>query len=139
MKFHLLPERRQVMQVSRTKPRKSTVGRLFAVGGIDANKGAMTIESYNLLKDQWTVVGQMTNRRLQFGVAVMQGKICVVGGREGLKTLSTFECWDPDTGLWTSLEQMNSPRHGLGVCVLAGPLYAVGGHDGWSYLASVER
>lgn len=31
MKYHLLPERRTLMQSPRTKPRKSTVGTLYAV------------------------------------------------------------------------------------------------------------
>lgn len=39
MKYHLLPERRPMLQSPRTKPRKSTVGMLFAVGGMDATKG----------------------------------------------------------------------------------------------------
>lgn len=39
MKYHLLPERRPMMQSPRTKPRKSTVGALYAVGGMDALKG----------------------------------------------------------------------------------------------------
>lgn len=39
MKYHLLPERRSMMQSPRTKPRKSTVGALYAVGGMDATKG----------------------------------------------------------------------------------------------------
>lgn len=39
MKYHLLPERRSMMQSPRTKPRKSTVGSLYAVGGMDATKG----------------------------------------------------------------------------------------------------
>jgi len=39
MKYHLLPERRLSMQSSRTKPRKSTVGVLYAVGGMDCCKG----------------------------------------------------------------------------------------------------
>lgn len=39
MKYHLLPERRPMMQSPRTKPRKSTVGALYAVGGMDAMKG----------------------------------------------------------------------------------------------------
>lgn len=39
MKYHLLPERRPMLQSPRTKPRKSTVGVLFAVGGMDATKG----------------------------------------------------------------------------------------------------
>uniref|UniRef100_A0A7M4EUK6 BTB domain-containing protein n=1 Tax=Crocodylus porosus TaxID=8502 RepID=A0A7M4EUK6_CROPO len=38
MKYHLLPERRSMMQSPRTKPRKSTVGSLYAVGGMDATK-----------------------------------------------------------------------------------------------------
>lgn len=41
MKYHLLPERRTLMQSPRTKPRKSTVGTLYAVGGMDNNKGTM--------------------------------------------------------------------------------------------------
>ena len=39
LKYHLLPERRSALQSSRTKPRKSTVGSLYVVGGMDANKG----------------------------------------------------------------------------------------------------
>lgn len=38
MKYHLLPERRPMLQSPRTKPRKSTVGTLFAVGGMDSTK-----------------------------------------------------------------------------------------------------
>jgi kelch-like protein 1/4/5 len=39
LKYHLLPERRPLLQSGRTKPRKATVGTLLAVGGMDANKG----------------------------------------------------------------------------------------------------
>lgn len=39
MKFHLLPERRLLLQSPRTRPRKATVGALFAVGGMDGTKG----------------------------------------------------------------------------------------------------
>ena len=39
LKYHLLPERRLSLQSPRTKPRKSTVGVLFAVGGMDCTKG----------------------------------------------------------------------------------------------------
>lgn len=39
MKYHLLPERRHMMQSPRTKPRKSTVGALYAVGGMHTMKG----------------------------------------------------------------------------------------------------
>lgn len=39
MKYHLLPERRPLLQSPRTRPRKATIGTLFAIGGMDATKG----------------------------------------------------------------------------------------------------
>ncbi|XP_076062462.1 kelch-like protein 5 isoform X1 [Oratosquilla oratoria] len=139
LKYHLLPERRSTLQSPRTKPRKSTVGSLYVVGGMDANKGSTGIERFDLRTNAWSNVGQMNGRRLQFGVAVLEGKLYVVGGRDGLKTLNTVECYDPITKTWSQLPPMSTHRHGLGVGVLEGPLYAVGGHDGWSYLNTVER
>ena len=38
LKYHLLPERRSLLQSGRTRPRKSTVGQMLLVGGMDANK-----------------------------------------------------------------------------------------------------
>ncbi|XP_063778762.1 kelch-like protein 5 isoform X3 [Pseudophryne corroboree] len=139
MKYHLLPERRPQLQSPRTKPRKSTVGVLFAVGGMDATKGATSIEKYDLRTNMWTPVANMNGRRLQFGVAVLDDKLYVVGGRDGLKTLNTVECYNPKTKTWSVMPPMSTHRHGLGVAVLEGPMYAIGGHDGWSYLNTVER
>ncbi|KAJ7310500.1 hypothetical protein JRQ81_007422 [Phrynocephalus forsythii] len=139
MKYHLLPERRSMMQSPRTKPRKSTVGSLYAVGGMDATKGTTTIEKYDLRTNSWVQIGTMNGRRLQFGVAVIDNKLYIVGGRDGLKTSNTVECFNPVTKAWTVMPPMSTHRHGLGVAMLEGPMYAVGGHDGWSYLNTVER
>ncbi|XP_078004059.1 kelch-like protein 4 isoform X2 [Phascolarctos cinereus] len=139
MKYHLLPERRSMMQSPRTKPRKSTVGALYAVGGMDATKGTTTIEKYDLRTNSWIQVGTMNGRRLQFGVAVIDNKLYIVGGRDGLKTSNTVECFNPVAKIWSIMPPMSTHRHGLGVAMLEGPMYAVGGHDGWSYLNTVER
>lgn len=139
MKYHLLPERRPMMQSPRTKPRKSTVGALYAVGGMDAMKGTTTIEKYDLRTNSWLHIGTMNGRRLQFGVAVIDNKLYIVGGRDGLKTLNTVECFNPVAKVWMVMPPMSTHRHGLGVVTLEGPMYAVGGHDGWSYLNTVER
>ncbi|XP_009685771.2 kelch-like protein 4 isoform X1 [Struthio camelus] len=139
MKYHLLPERRSMMQSPRTKPRKSTVGSLYAVGGMDATKGTTTIEKYDLRTNSWIQIGTMNGRRLQFGVAVIDNKLYIVGGRDGLKTSNIVECFNPITKVWTIMPPMSTHRHGLGVAMLEGPMYAVGGHDGWSYLNTVER
>ncbi|XP_038148523.1 kelch-like protein 4 isoform X1 [Cyprinodon tularosa] len=139
MKYHLLPERRPMFQSPRTKPRKSTVGALYAVGGMDATKGSTTIEKYDLRTNTWVQVGVMNGRRLQFGVAVIDNKLYVVGGRDGLKTSNMVECYNPISKVWSTMPPMSTHRHGLGIAVLEGPMYAVGGHDGWSYLNTVER
>ncbi|KAL7395492.1 hypothetical protein ABVT39_017895 [Epinephelus coioides] len=139
MKYHLLPERRPMFQSPRTKPRKSTVGALYAVGGMDATKGSTTIEKYDLRTNTWVQVGIMNGRRLQFGVAVIDNKLYVVGGRDGLKTSNMVECYNPINKVWSTMPPMSTHRHGLGIAVLEGPMYAVGGHDGWSYLNTVER
>lgn len=89
LKWHLLPERRPMISNQRAKPRKSTMGKLLAVGGMDAHKGAISIENYCPLTDRWNIVKNMNARRLQFGVAVMDDKLMIVGGRDGLKTLNT--------------------------------------------------
>ncbi|KAF7244822.1 Kelch-like protein 4 [Varanus komodoensis] len=115
MKYHLLPERRSMMQSPRTKPRKSTVGSLYAVGGMDATKGTTTIEKYDLRTNSWIQIGTMNGRRLQFGVAVIDNKLYIVGGRDGLKTANTVECFNPVTKVWTVMPPMSTHRHGLGI------------------------
>lgn len=144
MKYHLLPERRPMFQSPRTKPRKSTVGALYAVGGMDATKGAThpppatvphlpaftplkcftvcaipgstTIEKYDLRTNTWVQVGVMNGRRLQFGVAVIDNKLYVVGGRDGLKTSNMVECYNPINNVWSTMPPMSTHRHGLGEC-----------------------
>ncbi|XP_068606667.1 kelch-like protein 5 [Brachionichthys hirsutus] len=139
MKYHLLPQRQPLLQSPRTRPRKATVGAMFAIGGMDATKGATSIEQYCLRRDTWRQVATMSGRRLQFGVAVLNGRLYVVGGRDGLKTLNTVECYNPHSKTWSVVPPMSTHRHGLGVAVLEGPMYSIGGHDGWSYLSTVER
>lgn len=70
LKWHLLPQRRLQMASTRTRPRKSTLGRLLIVGGMDKNKGATTIESYDPRTNYWSVAYHMSGRRLQFGIAL---------------------------------------------------------------------
>ncbi|XP_014663237.1 PREDICTED: kelch-like protein 5 [Priapulus caudatus] len=141
MKYHLLPERRSTLQSPRTRPRKSTVGFIYAVGGVESNKGpnSCSIEKYDPRTNSWTQVDSISGHRLQFGVAVVEDKLFVVGGRDGLKTLNTVEAYSLKEKKWTTMPTMSTHRHGLGVGVLEGPLYACGGHDGWSYLSTVER
>lgn len=58
----------------------------------------------------------MNERRLQFGIAVIDDRLYVVGGRDGLKTLNTVESYDPKTKQWMPEVPMATHRHGLGMC-----------------------
>lgn len=122
-------------------PRKSTLGTMFVVGGIDTGRNKVSIEVFDARRECWVLLGksQLTFKRLQFGVAILDSHVYVVGGRNGLQTLNTVDCYDPVTNSWLSVPPMCSFRHGVSVATLGGPLYAVGGHDGWSYLSSAER
>lgn len=74
MKWHLLPERHSQMSSTRTRPRKATIGRLLVVGGMDRNKGSVSIETYDPRVRRWVVFDQSNGRRLQFGIALMGHK-----------------------------------------------------------------
>ncbi|XP_023589362.1 kelch-like protein 4 isoform X2 [Trichechus manatus latirostris] len=148
MKYHLLPERRPMMQSPRTKPRKSTVGALYAVGGMDAMKGVATLEgpmyavgghdgwSYlNTVERwdpegrQWNYVASMSTPRSTVGVAALNNKLYAIGGRDGSSCLKSMECFDPHTNKWSLCTPMSKRRGGVGIATYNGFLYVVGGHD----------
>lgn len=137
--YHLLPLQQPLLQSIRTRPRKSTVGTMYVIGGYSTSSGLTSIEKYNVRTNTWHYVGNVWSNRLQYATALLKGQLYVVGGREGLKTLSSVECYDFLSKTWVTAPPMKTQRHGLGAAVLEGCLYAVGGHDGWSYLNNVER
>lgn len=138
-KHQLMPDRRD-LSWNYSIPRKSTVGKLLCLGGMDNNKGTTNIESYDFRENKWESLKSMPTRRLQFGCALYMDKLIIVGGRDGLKTLNSVDAIDIQTMNFTSLSApMSTSRHGLAVALIKNALYAVGGHDGWSYLNSVER
>ncbi|XP_076244512.1 kelch-like protein 5 isoform X2 [Calliopsis andreniformis] len=148
LKYHLLPERRPLLQSGRTKPRKATVGHMLAIGGMDATKGVAvlggplyavgghdgwsfldTVERWDPATRQWSSVSPMSIHRSTVGVAVLNDKLYAVGGRDISSCLNTVECYDPHTNKWTPCAPMSKRRGGVGVGVVNGCLYALGGHD----------
>uniref|UniRef100_A0A8C2U6D2 Kelch like family member 5 n=1 Tax=Coturnix japonica TaxID=93934 RepID=A0A8C2U6D2_COTJA len=158
MKYHLLPERRPMLQSPRTKPRKSTVGVLFAVGGMDATKGLGLYNDYVMPPmsthrhgldyiQQWLPKGKLfvvlkyflMHAEPSIGkLAVLEGPMYAVGGHDGWSYLNTVERWDPQARQWNFVASMSTPRSTVGVAILNGKLYAVGGRDGSSCLKSME-
>ena len=107
--YHAVKKSRPLYgNLSLMEPRKSLYGTLFILGGMNMGKGAVTIEYFNARRDKWQVVpgkrlsANMSSRRLQFGLAVLNSCVYVVGGRDGLRTLNTVDCLDPKTGIYNS-------------------------------------
>ncbi|XP_071567577.1 kelch-like protein 5 [Temnothorax nylanderi] len=152
-KYHLLPERRPLLQTGRTKPRKATVGTLLAIGMKNAYQSAPSVEAFSLRDNAWRslefcdkswssvsfAVSLISRGRFQFGAVVVDKKLIVAGGKSGFRILNTVQCVDFSTLTSSTLPPMNVRRQGLGVAVLGGLLYAVGGYDGDYLLNAVER
>lgn len=141
MKYHLLPEKRAVLQSSRTQLRKPAgqVPILFAIGGGSLFAIHSECECYDPRMDRWCMVSPMWTKRARVGVGVVDGKIYAVGGYDGSTDLATVEAYCPQNNTWSVIASMGTRRSCLGVGVINGLIYAVGGYDGASCLNSVER
>ncbi|XP_064638007.1 kelch-like protein 8 isoform X2 [Lineus longissimus] len=149
----VLPE---VMLTDRHRPRKSCAGVMFCVGGRGAEGDPFrSIECYNLRKDTWFHVAEMSTRRRHVGVVSVNGLLYAIGGHNGSNHLSCGEVFDPETNRWKFIGSMSTPRRGIALASLGGPLYAVGGlddsvcydiverydisNDSWSYVQSMNE
>lgn len=109
--FHLIPERRPLLQSFRTKQRACEVsGHIYVVGGLNRHGKTYKCTAITL--------------KLQ--------------NRFAGDSLSTVEYYDPSVNAWNMASPMSMLRSRLGVAVLRGKLYAFGGYNGSDRLASVE-
>ncbi|CAG0883555.1 unnamed protein product [Darwinula stevensoni] len=139
--YHLMPERRYLLQSFRTRPRCcfDVVGIIYAVGGLAKSGDSLsTVEMYDPVLGRWTVGKAMNMLRSRVGVAVMGRRMYAIGGYNGSERLSTVEIFDPDTQTWSKASSMNCKRSALGALSLNNRLYVCGGYDGISSLNTVE-
>lgn len=111
--YHLMPERRPLLQSFRTRPRCSSdvQGLIYAVGGLTKNGDSLsTVEVYDPQQGRWRMAEAMTMLRSRVGVAVMDLKLYAIGGYNGSERLSTVEVFDPEKKTWTKVAPMNCKR-----------------------------
>ncbi|XP_028406547.1 kelch-like protein 20 [Dendronephthya gigantea] len=138
--YYLVPDRRAQMRNQRMKPRKSTVGWLFAVGGKEAGETiANSVECYHMYSNKWQRAAPLNSSRQQLGVGVINGSLYAVGGSDGYSRLNSVERYDRELDRWIYTKSLNTSRSGVGVGTLGDALYALGGYDGRTCLKTVER
>ncbi|RZC34144.1 kelch-like protein 18 [Asbolus verrucosus] len=161
--YHLIPERRALMQSFKTEPRACEVkGYIYVVGGLNKHGDSLsTVEYYDPKTNTWHMAPPMSMLRSRLGVAVLRSQLYAFGGYNGKDRLASVEVYDavkkewapvspmqckrryeryhPFTNTWCSLAPMNKSRSAGAVIACQGYIYALGGHDGLSIFDSVER
>lgn len=73
-----MPERRELLQSYRTRPRGNEFirGEIYAVGGLTKSGDAVsTVEIYNVENNEWRMGCQMSMLRSRVGVAVLHNRL----------------------------------------------------------------
>ncbi|XP_063718556.1 kelch-like protein 20 [Symsagittifera roscoffensis] len=121
------------------QPRKSTLGQIFYIGGMDSSGSLKTVEKLDAGSGSIVIpMASMNVARSGIGVAVLNGLIYAVGGHDGTSYLNSVECYDPSVKKWSIVANMNCPRRYVAVCAYNGLLYVAGGYSGITVLNSVE-
>ncbi|XP_052253854.1 kelch-like protein 18 [Dreissena polymorpha] len=139
--YHLMPERRPLLQTFKARPRccSDVPGIIYAVGGLTSSGDSLsTVEFYDPLLNRWRVAEAMSTLRSRVGVTVLNGHLYAIGGYDGQDRLSTVEVFDQGTKRWNKVAPMNCKRSALGAVALNRKLYVLGGYDGVTSLNSVE-
>jgi len=90
------------------------------------------IKTVYATEDSWVTLEPIPTARMNFGVAVVDGKIYAIGGHKGYSGsyLASNEMYDPATNTWTTKASMPTPRSGFGVAVVDNKIYVIGGSIG---------
>ncbi|XP_044758542.1 kelch-like protein 18 [Coccinella septempunctata] len=138
--FHLIPERRSLMQSFRTKPRASDInGFIYVVGGLNRHGDSLNdVEFFDPHTNQWQLAPSMTMLRSRLGVAVLKSRLYAFGGYNGKDRLSSVEMYDAVKKEWSLVAPMQCKRSALAAAALGDIIYVCGGYDGVTSLSSVE-
>jgi actin-binding protein IPP len=106
-------------------------GTLFAIGGWIGEDIGGSMESYDPVKDSWSMIGNLPEPRFSMGVVSFEGLIFIVGGcTTSSRHLPDLVSYNPVTREWTPHEaKMETARCQMGVAVLDRYLYVVGGNN----------
>lgn len=140
--YHLMPERRHLLQSFRTKPRScdGTSGFIFVVGGLNVHGDSLSsVECMDPTTLIWRTAPAMSMLRSRLGVAVLRNKLYAFGGYNGSERLSNVEVFNPIKKQWSFVSSMHCKRSALGATALGQVIYVCGGYDGVTSLSSVEK
>ncbi|KAF0029883.1 kelch-like protein 42 [Scophthalmus maximus] len=98
---------------------------LFIVGGYRLTSQEISaVHCYNPSRNEWNQVAPLNQKRSNFKLLAVQGKLYAVGGQ----CLGTVECYSPEQDWWTCVSSMPDPLAEFSACECQGMIYVMGGY-----------
>ncbi|XP_028253800.1 kelch-like protein 42 isoform X2 [Parambassis ranga] len=109
---------------------------LFIVGGYRMTSQEISaVHCYNPCRNEWNQVAPLNQKRSNFKLLAVQGKLYAVGGQ----CLGTVECYSPEQDWWTCVSSMPEPLAEFSACECQGLIYVMGGYTARDRNISVLR
>ncbi len=121
-------------------PRKSTSGRIVAVGAEYDIVNYQYVEEYDSRHDSWRVLSKRYDSRAWFSVVSLNDVVYIIGGAN-IDTNSTNSVlsYNVTTGIWKEVAPMLTPKYYCSAVVVNGTIYVLGGRTTQEILKNVER
>uniref|UniRef100_A0A8B9F2L7 Kelch-like protein 42 n=1 Tax=Amazona collaria TaxID=241587 RepID=A0A8B9F2L7_9PSIT len=98
---------------------------LFIVGGYRITSQEISAaHCYNPCLNEWTQLASMNQKRSNFKLLAVNGKLYAIGGQ----SLSNVECYNPENDWWNFVASMPNPLAEFSACECKGKIYVVGGY-----------
>ncbi|KAK4433375.1 B2 protein, partial [Sesamum alatum] len=81
-------------------------GELYIFGGVHDGVWHDTVESYNLMSNQWVKQPSLNQKKGSLAGASIYDKIFAIGGGNGVECFSDVELFDVNIGRWISTQSM---------------------------------
>nr|XP_020502222.1 kelch-like protein 42 [Labrus bergylta] len=109
---------------------------LFIVGGFRMTSQEISaVHCYNPCRNEWNQVAPLNQKRSNFKLLAVNGKLYAVGGQ----CLGTVECYSPEQDWWTCVSSMPDPLAEFSACECQGMIYVMGGYTARDRNTSVLR
>ncbi|KAL8194491.1 UNVERIFIED_CONTAM: Kelch-like protein 42 [Gekko kuhli] len=98
---------------------------LFIVGGYRITSQEISAaHCYNPCLNEWSQMASMNQKRSNFKLLAVGGKLYAVGGQ----SLSNVECYNPEHDWWNFVASLPSPLAEFSACECQGKIYVMGGY-----------
>ncbi|KAM8883178.1 kelch-like protein 42 [Synchiropus picturatus] len=98
---------------------------LFIAGGYRyTSQEISAVHCYNPCRNEWSEVAALNQKRSNFKLLAVQGRLYAVGGQR----LGTVECYSPEQDWWTCVSSMPDPLVEFSACECQGMIYVMGGY-----------